>query len=115
VDPDLNYLWWSPTEIFGTGPTAVAPNFARNNDPEIEILLQQGRRSTDPVVRAQAYKAVARRLNQDIPYIWTTRTTWAIVARPKVQNFNNPTTPSGGKAYGMIVGTIWAPQIWLSA
>ena len=20
VDPDLNYLWWSPTEIFGTGP-----------------------------------------------------------------------------------------------
>ena len=30
------------------------------------------------------------------------------------QNFNNPTTPDGGKAYGMIVGTIWTPQIWLN-
>ncbi|MHB8594817.1 MAG: ABC transporter substrate-binding protein [Acidimicrobiales bacterium] len=45
VDPDLNYLWWSPTEIYGS----IAPNFARNTDPQIETYLQQGRRSTDPV------------------------------------------------------------------
>ena len=115
VDPDLNYLWWSPTEIFGSGPTAIAPNFARNTDPQIETLLQQGRRSTDPAQRAAAYNGIARRLNQDIPYIWTTRRTWAVVAHNKVQNFNNPTTPSGSKAYGMLVGTIWSPQIWLSA
>jgi len=115
VDPDLNYLWWSPTEIFGTGPQAIAPNFARNNDPQIEVLLQQGRQSTDPTKRAEAYQAIAKRLNQDIPYIWTDRTTWAVVARSRVQNFNNPATPAGAKAYGMIVGTIWSPQIWLSA
>jgi ABC-type transport system substrate-binding protein len=110
VDPDLNYLWWSPTEIFGS----LAVNFARNSDQQIETYLQTGRRSTDPAARAQAYKALAKRINQDIPYIWQDRTIWAVVAQPKVQNFNNPTTPSGGKAYGMIVGTIWAPQIWLS-
>jgi ABC-type transport system substrate-binding protein len=110
VDPDLNYLWWSPTEIYGS----IAPNFARNTDPQIETLLQTGRRSTDPAARAQAYKSLAQRLNQDLPYIWTDRTTWAVVARDKVQNFNNPTTPAGGKAYGMIVGTVWTPQIWLS-
>ncbi len=114
TDPDLNYLWWSPTEIFGTGPTAIAPNFARNKDDEIETLLQQGRRSTDPSVRAQAYQAVAKRINQDLPYIWQDRTTWSIVASSKVQNFNNPTTPAGGKAYGMIAGCVWTPQIWLS-
>ncbi|MHB8594818.1 MAG: hypothetical protein ACYDB3_10910 [Acidimicrobiales bacterium] len=49
-----------------------------------------------------------------MPYIWNDRTTWAVVSQSKVQNFNNPTTPAGGKAYGMIVGTVWAPQIWLS-
>ena len=111
VDPDLNYLWWSPTEIFG----GLAVNFARNTDQQIETYLQTGRRSTDQATRAEAYKALAKRLNQDIPYIWLDRTSWAVVAQPKVQNFNNPTTPSGGKAYGMIVGTVWAPQIWLSS
>jgi peptide/nickel transport system substrate-binding protein len=109
VDPDLNYLWWSPTEIFGT----VNPNFAQNKDPEMEVLLQKGRRSTDPAVRAQAYQQVAQRLNKDLPYIWNDRATWSIVSAGNVQNFNNPLTPAGGKAYGMIVGTIWTPQIWL--
>ena len=42
VDPDLNYLWWSPTEIFGTGPGAIASNFARNTDPQIEMLPPAG-------------------------------------------------------------------------
>jgi len=109
VDPDLNYLWWSPTEIFG----ALNPNFAQNKDPEIEVLLQQGRRSTDPTVRAKAYQQIAQRLNKDLPYIWNDRATWAIISSSNVQNFNNPTTPAGGKAYGMIVGTIWSPQIWI--
>jgi ABC-type transport system substrate-binding protein len=110
VDPDLNYLFWSPTEVFG--PLAV--QFARNNDPLVETYLQVGRRSTDQAARVDAYQSLAKQLNKDIPYIWLDRTIWALIAQPKVQNFNNPTTPAGGKAYGMIVGTIWAPQIWLS-
>jgi len=111
VDPDLNYLWWSPTEIFGT----LNPNFAQNKDPQMEVLLQKGRQSTDPTVRAQAYQQIAQRLNVDLPYIWNDRATWAIVAASNVQNFNNPLTPAGGKAYGMIVGTVWTPQIWLDS
>jgi len=51
----------------------------------------------------------------DLPYIWQDRATWAVVARPNVQNWNNPLTPEGAKAYGMIVGTIWTPQIWKSS
>jgi peptide/nickel transport system substrate-binding protein len=114
VDPDLNYLWWSPTEIFGTGPSAIASNFARNADPEIEALLQEGRQQTNPSVRALAYQGVAKQLNKDLPYIWTDRTIWAIVSDPNVQNFNNPSTPAGAKAYGMMVGTVWASEIWIS-
>jgi peptide/nickel transport system substrate-binding protein len=113
VDPDLNYLWWSPTEIFGSGASAVDPNFAENRDPVMQTLLETGRQSTDPAVRAKAYQQIAQRLNKDLPYIWNDRATWAIISSSNVQNFNNPTTPAGGKAYGMIVGTIWTPQIWI--
>jgi ABC-type transport system substrate-binding protein len=109
VDPDLNYLWWSPTEIFGT----LNPNFAQNRDPAIQTLLETGRRSTDRAVRVKAYQQIAQRLNADLPYIWTDRGVWAIVSSLQVQNFNNPTTPDGDKAFGMIVGTIWTSQIWL--
>jgi len=32
-----------------------------------------------------------------------------------VQNFNNPSTPAGNKAFGMIGGAVWPQQIWLSS
>lgn len=111
VDPDLNYIFWSPTTIFPSLGEAV--NMARNTDPTVETLLQQGRTSTDPATRAAAYQQIAQRFAVDIPYIWTDRAVWAVMAQSHVQNWNNPTTPAGGAAYGMIVGTIWPTQIWL--
>ena len=90
MDPDLNYLWWSPTEIFGTGPSSIASNFARNTDPQIETLLQQGRTSTDPATRAAAYQGVAKRLNVDLPYIWQDRATWAVVANSERAELEQP-------------------------
>jgi peptide/nickel transport system substrate-binding protein len=112
VDPDLNYLFWSPTTIFGP-PLNLASNFARNTDPQLEPLLQKGRQSSDPQVRATAYQQVAQRFSKDLPYLFYDRAVWAIISQPKVQNWNNPTCPDGSKAYGMIVGTIWTGQIWL--
>lgn len=113
VDPDLNYIFWSPTTIFQSLGEAV--NMARNTDPTVEQLLQQGRTSTDQATRAQAYQQLAQKFATDLPYIWTDRAVWAVVAQNKVQNWNNPTTPAGGKAYGMIVGTIWPTQIWMES
>ena len=43
-------------------------------------------------------------MGQDIPYIWNDRTTWAVAAQAKVENFANPTTPAGGKAFPLIGG-----------
>ena len=67
VDPDLNYLWWSPTEIFGTGPSSIASTSPATPTRSIETLLQQGRPSTDPADRAAAYQEVAKRLNAGPP------------------------------------------------
>ena len=39
----------------------------------------------------------------------------AIGAVASVQNFNNPSTPAGNKAFGLIGGAVWPQQIWLSS
>jgi ABC-type transport system substrate-binding protein len=111
VDPDLNYIFWSTTTV-SSGSLSI--NMARNADPTIETALLAGRSSTEPSVREAAYRTVNKRLAIDIPYLWTDRAVWAVIGDPTVQNFNNPTTPQGQPAYGMIGGSIWPTQIWIS-
>jgi len=111
VNPDLNYIFWTPTNATTPG---FAINMARNTDPAMQTALLQGRESTARSAQIAAYQQVNRLLSKDIPYVWYDRTVWAIGAQPKVQNFNNPTTPAGAKAFGMIGGAIWPQQIWLS-
>jgi peptide/nickel transport system substrate-binding protein len=111
VDPDLNYIFWSTTTA-SSGSLSI--NMARNIDPKIESALLAGRASSDETVRAKAYQTVNKRLALDIPYIWTDRAVWSVIGQPKVQNFNNPTTPAGQQAFGLIGGSIWPTQIWIS-
>jgi peptide/nickel transport system substrate-binding protein len=111
VDPDLNYIFWSTTTV-SSGSLSI--NMARNADPLIEKALLAGRASTDKDVREAAYQTVNKRLGLDIAYLWTDRAVWSVIGTPNVQNFNNPTTPQGTPAYGMIGGSIWPTQIWIS-
>jgi hypothetical protein len=111
VEPDLNYIFWSTTTV-SSGSLSI--NMARNADPTIETALLAGRASTEQSVREAAYKTVNKRLAMDLPYLWTDRAVWAVIGNPTVQNFNNPTTPQGQPAYGMIGGSIWPTQIWIS-
>jgi peptide/nickel transport system substrate-binding protein len=111
VDPDLNYIFWSTTTV-SSGPLSI--NMAHNADPKIEQALLLGRSSTVPSVRAKAYKTVNQRLALDVPYIWTDRAVWAVVSTPSVQNWNNVTAPGGKAAFGVIGGSVWPTQIWIS-
>jgi peptide/nickel transport system substrate-binding protein len=111
VDPDLNYIFWSTTTV---SSGALSVNMSRNADPKIESALLAGRSSTEPSVREAAYKTVNERLALDLPYLWLDRAVWAVIGNPTVQNFNNPTTPQGQPAFGLIGGSIWPTQIWIS-
>jgi peptide/nickel transport system substrate-binding protein len=110
VDPDLNYVFWSPTEI----DPGLAIDMTRNSDPLVEDALQQGRRNAGATIRNQAYQKVSERFDVDIPYIWLDRAVWAVATQPNVQNFVYQTIPAGGQALGFNQGTIWPTQIWLS-
>ena len=110
VNPDLNYIFWSTTTV-SSGSLSI--NMARNADPQIETALLAGRSTTETSVRNSAYKTVNKRLAVDLPYLWTDRAVWAVVGKPNVQNFNNPTSPAGQNAFGLIGGSIWPTQIWI--
>jgi peptide/nickel transport system substrate-binding protein len=111
VDPDLNYIYWSPTNI----NSVFSINMAQNADPNMQAALLKGRQSPAQSDRDAAYQEVGRLMGSDIPYLWSARTVWSIGAQPQVENFDNPTTPEGGPAFGMITGAIWPTQIWLSS
>ncbi len=108
TDPDLNYVWLSPTTA--NGPIAL--NFARNKDDALETALQQGRTTSDSAVRAQAYQDVDKRLAQDLPYLWASLATWCSIGSDVVQNFNNLTLPDGSKALGFANGVLDPTPIW---
>jgi ABC-type transport system substrate-binding protein len=111
-DPDINYTWWTTSTAAPVGSLAL--NFARNKDPLIQQSLDVGRTSADPSTRAAAYQNVARRLAQDIPYLWLNRAVWIVSAKPSVQNFGGGVLPDGTRAVPLIFGEIWPTQIWLS-
>lgn len=110
TDPDLNYVFWSTDTVTKTG---LGLNLARNADPRIQSALETGRQTSNPTVRARAYQSIGEYLAQDLPYIWLGRAVWAAVAKPAVQNFNNPTGPDGQSLIGLDRGTTWPGQIWL--
>jgi ABC-type transport system substrate-binding protein len=112
VDPDLNYIFWSPTNA---NTPLFSINMARNTDPYMQVALLQGRQSPAQSDRITAYQEVSKLMGKDIPYVWFDRSTWAIAAQPKVENFANPSTPAGGKVFPLIGGTIWPTQIWLNS
>jgi peptide/nickel transport system substrate-binding protein len=110
-DPDLNYVWLSPT----TANPPIALNFARNKDPRIEAALQQGRTHSEQSVRVAAYQEVDRLLSEDLPYLWISRAPWSITGNLTVQNFANPILPDGTRGQGFSGGVFTPAQMWMKA
>jgi peptide/nickel transport system substrate-binding protein len=108
IDPDLNYVFWAASVPNG----GVSVNFTRLRDQVVQQNIDKARQTTDQNVRIEAYQAVAQQFGDQCPYIWAAEDIWSIGAGPKVQNFNNPTTPDGVTALGMLSGIIWPTEIW---
>jgi ABC-type transport system substrate-binding protein len=81
----------------------------------MQTALIEGRQSPSKSAQIAAYQEVSKLMGQDIPYVWFDRSTWVIAAAPKVENFANPTTPAGAKAFALIGGSIYPTQIWLNS
>jgi peptide/nickel transport system substrate-binding protein len=112
VTPDLNYVWWSTTTISPLGQIGL--NFTRLDDPKLESAMLEGRHTTDQATRVKAYQTVNERLAKDLAYLWIEQYLFSEVASARVQNFDNPTLPSGTPQYGFDEGIFVPTQIWLA-
>lgn len=112
ADPDQNYVWWSASTAAPVGTLSL--NFARNKDPQVEDALVKGRTSADPAVRTQAYRTVAKRLAEDLPYIWAARAVAAYAAQPKANGLHTFVFPDGTSATAFR-GLVNPTDGWLSA
>ena len=70
-DPDIDTTWWISTNANPIG--AVALNFTRLKDAQIDADLKQARENPDFKVRKAAYGRVWKRFAALVPYVWTTR------------------------------------------
>jgi len=114
VDPDNDYIWWISDNAKG----ALTLNFARNQDPEIDKALNDGRGTLDIEKRKDAYARLQQRFTADVPYVWLDRSSWAIVAANDVRGIENGPLPDGQPS--MPIGGTFFPgvhrlvQTWLA-
>ena len=109
MTPDLNYVWWSTETANKTG---LSINMARNMDSRIQKALLAGLGAKTTKARVAAFSSINEYLAQDKPYIFTDRTTWAIVSKPNVVNWDHSTSPDGTRCIGQDQGTFWFTQIF---
>ncbi len=109
TDPAVDYVWWTGKNA--TGPLAL--NFARLNDPELNVALDKGRGSPDVAVRKEAYATVQKRQTALVPYIWLAHSQWALGAAKNIRNFTSMTLPDGAKAQPFQGGTVKLTETWI--
>jgi ABC-type transport system substrate-binding protein len=106
-DPDGEFVWLHSRNI---DPSFISLNFAQFADPGVDAALERGHGTLDPIVRDEAYAEVAQILNDNTPYIWLYRVTWAIASTDEVHGY-------GAAANGTLqtVGTkTWVADLWRS-
>ncbi|MCB1251321.1 MAG: hypothetical protein KDB36_18025 [Acidimicrobiales bacterium] len=109
-DPDGDYQWWVSPQ-----PGETSLNFSRNVDPEVDRALDDGRATTDPAQRAEAYRRLQERFDAANPYVWLLHTGWVIVAEPWVHDPVNVTLPDGAAAAPVANGVVRFTETWMDA
>lgn len=115
IDPDLQSIYW--TSENSAEPPAIALNFSRFEDPEIDAALDVIRESSDPEERREAAEAINLRFGQEVYNLWFDWVVWAVAARPGVRDLvSGSVLPDGTPALPTgisFAGSHQTAQIWI--
>ena len=111
ADPDTDAHWWLSEYAADIGGLAL--NFARIRDDEVDRLIEVGRTRDDPAVRTEAYRDLAVRFNELLPYLWISNTRWVVAAGDHVHQFWNGPLPDGAPATPISSGVFRLTHTWV--
>lgn len=106
-DPDSEFVWLHSRNI---DPGFISLNFAQFGDPALNAALEQGQSTQDRAVRDEAYAEVSRILNDNSPYIWLYRVSWAIASTDKVHGYGESTNGT----LQTLGAKTWVADLWRS-
>ena len=107
LDPDGDYLWWHSSAVAPS--PRISTNVARLKDSQIDKALDEARGSNDASTRDRDYRVVAKRLNEQVAYVWLGRPTWVIAAKPDVQGI-----AAAANGTGATLGAkTWIAGLWI--
>jgi peptide/nickel transport system substrate-binding protein len=106
-EADGDWHWWHSESI--SPKPKISPNVARLADPQIDAALDAARASTDPQVDDEQYQVVAKRLGDQVPYLFLGRTVWVLAARPDVNGLYAAANGTGST----LGAKTWIKDIWM--
>lgn len=89
LDPDQYNIWHSSQQAPGQF------NFIGYHNPQVDALLEQGRREFDPDKRQQIYHAFAKALYEDSPVVYLSAGYGLTAIHKRVQGILEPVPPAG--------------------
>jgi len=104
-DPDADTVWWRSENVVESG---VSLNTARFKDAEIDGAIDKALAATSPTDRDAAYRVVAKRMGEQVPYVWLGRVVWNLAAQDRVNGIyaaaNGSIQTLGEKSW---LGEVW--------
>jgi peptide/nickel transport system substrate-binding protein len=111
-DPDGDVVWWSSATAAAEG--ALALNFSRNKDPQVDADLLKGRTSPSDADRVAAYQDIAKRFAVDLPFLFTNEAIWQIAYKPNVHGIVTWTLPDGTPGIDHTLGGLFLmTHVWV--
>jgi peptide/nickel transport system substrate-binding protein len=116
LELDSQYVWWHSSSSLDIG--ALALNFGRIRDPDLDALLDANRASTDPAEKKQIAEDVNRLFAKQCYNLWGTYTVWVVAGDPNIRGIagTNLELPDGGGPANEgsgIAGTFYPQTLWL--
>ncbi len=106
-DPDADTIWWRSESILPKG--GVSLNTARFKDAEIDKAIDDALAATTPQAKDAAYKKVATRMAEQVPYIWLGRVVWNLAANKRV----NGIYPAANGSIQTLGEKSWIGEVWI--
>ena len=114
VDLDQQYFWWHSSAALPVG--ALALNFGRIKDANLDALLEENRGSVDPVRKQEIAEEVNRLFATECYNLWGSHTIWMVAGKPEFKGFAaaNLILPDGTAALegSGIAGTFYMASVW---